>query len=282
MSQSGIPKASSLGISLGIFPYVEPGSSLAATLREANMPYIDMDLWAIVDHALPSSCSETIDPCTLPADRESRVLAAVRAHLGKVASDRAVVGFYLLDDYHGNVRDLLTKIHSLVQQASSTSVFARPTICAFQADLDYQGSDGSWRRNRTDFLKRLVNYSPLACDLVSIYSYTSANAVPPSVDWGMGALIGDVKAALSERGWTLGRGLIGTPMAFSYVGSWTGPTGDQLRTQMGAFCAGGATGIWPFAWDDGYSGPKLELGNDPDLQRGLENGLNDCRRQWGA
>jgi hypothetical protein len=191
-----------------------------------------------------------------------------------------VVGFYLLDDYHGNVRDLLTKVHSLVQQASSTSVFARPTICAFQADLDYQGSDGSWRRDRTNLLKALTNYSPQACDLVSLLSYSNTNVPTTVVDWTMGALLRDAKAALAERGWSAGRSLVGTPMAFTYVGSSTAPTGGTLRTQMAAFCEAGATGIWPWAWNDGYSGPKFELANDPDLQQGLANGTADCRRIW--
>jgi hypothetical protein len=156
-------------------------------------------------------------------------------------------------------------------------------ICAFYAELDFRDTSGVWRRRRGALDKALLNYSPQGCDLVSVYAYAPAGISPLNVDWSMQQLMPDIRGRLRLLGWQ-GGPFIATPMAFSAPArQWFGPTADQLRSQIVAFCGAGASALMPFTWHlEPYDEPKFSLGNDVELRRGFAEGLRQCKAGWSS
>jgi hypothetical protein len=274
-------RAALLGISLTMSVYIPPQDSYAMALRNAGIHYLDMEPMAQILRHVPPSCATSSAPCPIAPQEQAAMLAEVRHHLQQVRNDPLVVGFYVLDDYPGNIRSVLEQVHKLVVDADADANTVRPVVCPFGAPLDYKDQSAGWTYARGDLNQALINYSPRACDSVLLYAYGRGRTTDV-VDWDMTRLLPDAKAALASRGWNEQQSpLIGTPQAFARPTG--GPTGDQLRRQVSAFCAGGAVAIAPFSWSDGsYDGPKDNLGNDPDLQRGFAVGLATCRTAWGS
>ena len=227
-------------------------------------------------------------------------MAGIRSRLRATSSDRRIAGFYILDDYPGNIKSILEQVHAMVVKANRTSVLRRPTVCAFYATLDTRaGPAYPWRPYHKWFDQALANFSPDACDVISVYAYAPFGVPPNLVDWSMKGLMPYVAASFRRAGWDPAREpLLGTPQAFGYPryaprapGSsrplpgypptrWYAPTAADLTQQVRAFCAAGALGIIAYTWKDGHSGPTQELFNDPALVSGLSGGLSSCRSMW--
>jgi hypothetical protein len=265
--------------------YLPPGSGYAAALRAAGSQYIDKTLLGLVLHYVPETCAATTAPCVLAPPQEAELLARVSAHLSDVAHDPLIAGFYVLDDYPGNIGPILGRVHDLVAAANASAVIPRPTVCGFWASLDAWNVAGQRvQMGAGAFNRALVNYSPSACDAVSVYSYGYAyGAANRGFDWSMGNLLGYVKGALASKGWTPDQPFIGTPAAFGIAAKgFTAPTPDQLRAETAAFCAAGATAIMPYTWRLPAGNGTQDLADDASLRAGVGAGLADCRHIWGA
>jgi hypothetical protein len=203
----------------------------------------------------------------------------VKRRLAQLKSNSAIAGIYVLDDYPGNIANILSDVHSVVAEDNKTEAFSRGTVCAFGATLDArQTPQQSWTSEQTYYMKAAVNFSPLACDYVALYPYAPQGFQDSQVDWSMSQLLPYLLARLAARGWTAASApLIGIPQAFGYVAEGRyAPTGPDIRSQTIAFCKGGARSIIAYAWDDSYSGRKLELFNDSDMRAGFTQGLAVC------
>lgn len=279
VSKNELAKARAAGLTLLLADSRGIDKAYRSELEVAGIHYIDRGLWNVLHPLVPDSCKKKTSPC-FTAQEEAPVLSKVQSYLASVKNDDLLVAFYALDDYPGNIADLLIKIHDLVAASNGAAPWARPTVCGFGADLDFRDTRG-WHRSRAVIEHAAINYRPEACDVVSVYAYGPSRTSPTDVDWSMTRLMPDVERILGARGWQSSQPLIGTPMAFAYLKyGWIAPTADDLRSQTAAFCNAGATSLMPYAWDDSYSGPKLELGNDPDMQRGFAAGISDCHAVW--
>jgi hypothetical protein len=205
--------------------------------------------------------------------------------LAHLRGNSAIAGFYILDDYPGDIADILSQIHGLVTDDNRNEPAPRATMCSFGAMLDTrQQSQQAWTSDHSYYQKAITNFSPGACDFVALYPYAPPGAQENQVDWSMGQLLPYMLNQLSARGWTpSGQPLIGTPQAFGYPAQQRyPPSGADLRTQADAFCQGGARSLVAYAWNDSYEGAKLELSNDADMRTGFAQAVGDCQRAWAA
>jgi len=281
VGENDFARAAGLGVTLPLLNHDTLSTSYRDMIRRSGLHYIDMAVWRLIQKYIPASCQTTVRPCSLSEQQRAELLANVKAHVTAVAADATIAAFYILDDYPGNIRGLLASVHDVIAQSPAINGAIRPTVCALTAALDYRDATGTWHRSRTAFHTALLNYSPAGCDGVSIYSYAPQDAAPINVDWSMTQLLPDVQHALTGAGWKASAPFIGTPMAFSAPSHRTfGPNASQLREQIKAFCAAGASAIMPFAWDSSYKGPEPVLGNNAELQKGFTAGVSDCQSRW--
>ena len=287
----------SLGLSISI---AVPPTTKARS--PARVYYLDSTLWGLVVSALPHSCVSATTPCRITHAAHQRLVDEIRKRLRATADDKRIAGDYILDDYPGNIKSILEQVHAMVVRANRSSVIKRPTVCAFYATLDSQIAQGfPYRPYHVWFNQAILNFSPQACDFISVYAYAPFGVLPDHVDWSMKALLPFMTDSFRKAGWSQRREpLIGTPQAFGYPsyaprlpGSstpipgyprthWYAPTAADLQRQVEAFCAAGAAGIIAYAWNDGYPGAKHELYNDPTLLSGLAGGLSRCRSMWSS
>ncbi len=145
---------------------------------------------------------------------ENALLETIATHLGQVKDNQLIIGYWVLDDWvswdAGSARQLLMKIHALIQQYTPE----RPTICGLGGFIN-AGTTYSW----SDWLAD--NFSPQGCDMIGLYMYTPVqpDTTPvPSVDtfnWSMSGLLPAVFSSLSKRGWDIRKEpLIGIVQAF--------------------------------------------------------------------
>jgi hypothetical protein len=87
---------------------------------------------------------------------------------------------------------------------------------------------------------------------------------------------------LRQRGWDPAQQpLIGIPQSFRLPDGAV-PTDASVASQTAAYCAGGASAILFYAWNDSLGGPKAELFNAPGLRSGAASGLASCRAVWST
>jgi len=230
-------------------------------------------------------CHSSTAPCPVDSADEQAFLAAVRHEIAKQHHNSSVVGYYVLDDYIGNIAGILEQVHAMVAADNLTLAHPRPTICGFGGSLDFQAADGSGHYEH-DFAsighfarQELLNFTRTACDMVDFYIYSFAHHAPVSdfsMQWTMPVML----AELRLRGWDPATTpVIGSPQAWEGVP----PTAAQVAEQTAAFCAYGAQSIVAFTWRNfPPTGPQAEpeLENSPEMRAGLEAGMQDCRRIW--
>lgn len=231
-------------------------------------------------------CNFTPTPCPVAHADEQAFLAAFQKELTKQHGNRSVVGWYILDDYPGNISRILQKVHAMVAADNATEPNPRATVCGFGGSLDYHDRHAPAGTYEKEFASlshfarlELQNFSPRACDLVDLYVYSLSHRAPTS-DYSMAWTLPAMIAGLREHGWNPATTpLIGSPQAWE----GTPPTAAQIAAQTTAFCAYGAQSIIAFAWHNfPSSGPlaEPELADSADMRRGLVTGVQACRRIW--
>jgi hypothetical protein len=292
-------KAATDGIQV-VFKYGQPPSEsdgLGQKLQSLHMKVVDGYVWALVYYyechrtkeLRPSLlgpgqyCED--DPYPNLAD-ENALLAAVAAHLKQVKTNQLVIGYWVLDDWvqwdAGSARQLLIKIHKLIQQYTP----GRSAICGFGANISSSGNAPGW----SDWVA--ANFSPQGCDMVGFYLYTpefpdTTPAPSPDVyDWSMSAVLPAMFASLQQRGWNIAKEpLIGIGQAFggpmNQADHWLTPTAKDIEMQSRSFCEHGATGLTFYAWNGSGFGPATQTPmNSPEIERGIHNGITECKQYW--
>lgn len=246
--------------------------------------YIDPDpMFFVSDYVLAKypSCRAVTTPCPISAADRTYMLDHVKKLLAAARDQPSVVGYYILDDYPGNIVGLLEQVHALVAASNRELATPRPTVCGFGATLDFRAAPGqpftpaTLERNEYQNVE-LLNFSPKACDIVTLGVY--ARDGEPDSDFSMNRLMPFLLGALRRHGWDPAREpLFGTPMAWGSLA----PTVSQLRTQTAAFCGAGAQSIVAFTWANfPPPGALRELANDARLRAGLVEGLKACQGIW--
>ncbi len=277
-----VAAASQAGLDLAL-NYAPPNPLLARSFADHGFTYVDTFIeQAIYRYVRPQRCIQSVDPCALPAQSKAALLAEVRQHLSDV-DPSLVAAFYLVDDYPGNIRDLLITVRGLIDEAG----LRIPTLCAFGGMLDVRQLNGKLKTGDRAFERIGVNFSPDACDAVALYPAPPAGSRDDNVDWSMARLLPARRALLSKLGWDPGREpLVGTPQTFSHPVDkhrpTPTPTDADVETSTTAFCRAGASAVIAFAWSDTYAGPKEVLENDPDMRAGLARGRRRCMAIWAA
>jgi hypothetical protein len=213
-------------------------------------------------------------------------LETIATHLKQVKDNQLIVGYWVLDDWvqwdAGSARQLLIKIHQLIQQYTP----GRPSICGFGGSIGpYQ--EYGWDDWIAD------NFSSQGCDMVGFYVYTSSlpnttpTASPDDYDWSMSGVLPAMFASLQQRGWDVNKeSLIGIGQAFGGPIAhtnryWVTPTAKDIEMQSKSFCEDGATGLDFYAWDDSGYGPTTQTPmNSTEIETGIRKGIAACRQYW--
>jgi hypothetical protein len=271
-----IDQAADLGLTLAVDGYVGRDSAVFQRAADRNVGLIDTYLWGRIDAACGPALEQ--QTCRLSPGQLDGIEQAVRHHLQITRQDDGVVGYWILDDYPGDVRPALELLHRLVMDENLLDREPRPTICGFGGRLDPDARQ-PLAASRAAFDTAIGNFSPTACDAVALYPYAGPRD-PSGTDWSMARLLPYMQARLREKGWDPARQpLVGIPEAFR-AGASAAPTATDLAVQTAAYCAAGASSIIFFAWDDSSPSAKWELVDTPDLRRGVADGLGRCRAVW--
>ena len=213
---------------------------------------------------------------------EQALLANIAAHLQQVKNNHLVVGYWVLDDWApwdaGSARDLLTKVHDLIEQYTP----GYPAICGFGGSISPDHAAG-WDDWVAD------NFSPQGCDMVGLYIYAASRLNIPSdiYDWSMSSTLEAAFKSLQKRGWDIAKQpLIGIGQAFggfrqgknSY---WITPNVKNMETQSRSFCEHGASGIAFYGWDDSEFGATIQTPmNSAEIEKGIQAGVAACYQHW--
>lgn len=274
-----VEQASTLGLTLAVNSYVGRDSTAVQAGLDRNLLQIDTFPWDRIAAACGSSL--TTHDCHLGADQLAQIEEQVKHHLLLTRLDDSVAGYWVLDDYAGDVRPAIELVHRLVQDENLLDRQARPTVCGFGGDLD--DSERPPAKTRAAFDLALRNFTSTGCDAVALYPYRRpAAGRNAQVDWSMHDLLPYMQRRLREKGWDPAtQPLVGIPQTFAF-GRAPAPTPADIATQTGAYCAAGASSIVFYAWNDSYSGPKAQLFNAPDLRQGVADSLGVCQSQWAS
>lgn len=211
---------------------------------------------------------------------DAAIIQDVRNYLNQdnVKNDAGLIGFILLDDYQKDVRRLLPRVRSLVQESNRISPVKRAVICPFSGGPLLPNGVRTPDQNTENYINRAIsNYHPDGCDLVSFYIY-SGGPNGRAYDWSMAHLMPYLKSKLRAKGWDERRQpLIGTPQTFHHA-DWALPTPAQMEMQTEGFCQHGAVAIWGYTWYNDVAAQTLS--NSENLRAGLERGINRCKRIW--
>jgi hypothetical protein len=285
-----------------VFKYGRPPSEsdeLGQKLQSLHMKVVDGYVWALVYYY---ECHRTkiLRPSLLGPGQyceddpypnlvdENALLAAVADHLKQVKTNQLIIGYWVLDDWvqwdAGNARQLLVKIHNLIQQYTSD----RPAICGFGGAIGLNKRYG-WDDWVAD------NFSPQGCDRVGFYIYaptlpnTTPTSSPDAYDWSMSTVLPAMFASLQHRGWNIKKEpLIGIGQAFggpiaNTNEHWITPTAKDIETQSRSFCEHGATGLVFYAWNNSGYGPATQTPmNNSEIETGIRNGIAACKQYWDS
>jgi hypothetical protein len=277
-----------LGFRLHVMKWLwNPQRPVWQGLVKVGAKYIDGVPWDYIHRGCGLPNKE--NRCILSVQQSDAIIAELRSYLAKTANNPNVVGYWILDDYPGaDIRELLQKVHSLIQDQNRISHIARPTVCGFGGALDLT-SDVRPPDVRYAYIKRaFINFSAGACDVVALYPYAVApiHTSAEEVDWSMQRLLPYIFKELKSRGWNISTNpLIGMPQAFYYdplpgqVRPHVAPRSEDIAHQMTAFCKAGASSIIFYSWHDSHS-DWHEGHNTPAIRHGLVEGLRACRAIW--
>lgn len=258
-------------------------SDRRAVLRANHAMVVDGTMAGWADFLCPNgrnACEDT-------AAQEQQLFDWVSNYLQSIKDDPDIVAFWILDDYVISAPWVLEKIHALVAQANQTSIVQRATICGFGGTLDIDVNTTPPVRDWAYYNGEFSNFSPSACDFVTLYPYASGypDVSSDRVDWAMSKLLPDMMQGLQNYGWDSSKQpLIGMPQSFSSPVTGNGtmyyrPTAGQLATQVSSYCQAGAVDILTFIWrddPDSFDTPAT----DASLKQGLLQGLQSCRALW--
>jgi hypothetical protein len=278
--QAEVAQAADLGLRLAVNGYVGRDSPVEQSALDRDLSLVDTYPWGRIETACGASIQE--QACKLDSDQLDTIERQVRHHLQVTRKDDSVVAYWVLDDFPGDVRPALELIHRLVQEDALTGRSVRPTVCGFGGNLD--NAHQSLATSRATFDAAVTNFTLLGCDAVALYPYAhvAGSDQDGSVDWSMADLLPYMLARLRERGWDPNQQpLIGIPQAFQ-VADGAVPTATSVAAQSAAYCAGGASTILFYAWNDNFTGDKSQLFNAPSLRSGATSGLEACRAIWSA
>jgi hypothetical protein len=254
-----------------------------STFSLGNESVMDANGAARVDdyikYLIYDGCSKAASDCAMTKAQELTVLNNVKAYLDQVKNDQHIVAFVVLDDYPGNIKTFLGKVHDLVVESNKTSAVARPVICPFEGYHDINSNTAPFS-----------NYNSAACDAVGIYEYGMAGGC------FLGICIGTTNAAteltkvypkiesvLLAGGWNKStQPLIGIPQAFVW-GQFGNLDRTTIKKETQEFCQYGASSILFFAWNAGDTDPSWQNPAHTSWMRdGLADGLAACRDIWTA
>jgi len=215
-------------------------------------------------------------------------LQNIKNHLRDTADDKAIIGYWILDDYpRADVRPVLAQVHRLIADANRTAIFARPAICGFGGKMDVRmvKRGGALSSDTRPFVRAVTNFDPASCDLVAVYPYaTSDTSDSSSADWQMTSLLPAMLDALRAQGWDPARQpMIGMPQTFGGARSespglyYVVPRAGDVAAQAEAYCRAGAVALLAYTWHDNHGDELSELHNSPDLVSGLKQGAARCR-----
>jgi hypothetical protein len=263
----------------------EPNDPLGKALATNRMKLVDSALWDLLgtSHCYDIAASSR-GPCV------DTLLANAKQHLLESRDNSLVEGYWILDDYPGDVKTILPQLTSLVHQYAP----GKPTICGFGGEL-YPGGGFYWNEETAS------NFSSEGCDLVALYLYPSAEHTntqcsdfiqPPDVqgpgvyDWTMSRLLPAAFASLEQRGWNPQR----TPwigISYAFAGCRKDlnntayqviPTVSNMETQALSFCKAGAQGIVWYGWED--STINIFPDKSPQMKEGVQMGMKACKAYW--
>lgn len=227
----------------------------------------------------PAFCTSDEDPTMT----EQNLLAAIENHLKEARNNQLIVGYWVLDDWvtwdAGSARDLLIKIHALIQKYTPD----RPTICGFGGSIELDRT-GGWRDPIAD------NFSPQACDMIGTYIYANTGAIhlPAAYDWSMQDVLPPMLQSLRQRGWDrakqpfigIGQAFGGTIKDSSDI--WITPTASDIETQSKSFCEQGASGVAFYGWNDLRFASSTQMPmTSTQIEAGVRKGIADCASIWG-
>jgi hypothetical protein len=256
------------------------GFTLAMTDNIAATPpngvvYLDtqaLGQWRAI--VRPLQCRGSGAVCPLSANTNAAITRVVSAKIDAAAADPHVAGLYVLDDFLGNVKALLIRIHTIA------AAHGLETVCGFGGTLSFSRSGGPAPYS-LDYAslahyeqRELLNATPQACDAAVLYIYSLGNKINAS-DYSMTNLLPIMLADLRAHGITTW-GI--SPQA------WEGPppdTGAQLAEQTTAACHAGASFVLAFTWHN-FKPPVPELVDQADLRQGLVQGMKACQAIWGT
>jgi len=278
--QAEVAQAADLGLRLAVNGYVGRDNPVEESAVDHDLSLVD----TYPSGRIEAACGEAIrdQTCSLGQEELDTIERQVRSHLQVTRKDDSVVAYWALDDYPGDVRPAIELIHRLVQEDTLSGRVARPTVCGFGGDLDNAHQTAA--ESRAAFEAALTNFTPAGCDAVALYPYARAVRAQQDdgVDWSMADLLPHMLDRLRERGWDPAQQpLIGVPQTFR-VADGAVLSDASVAAQTVAYCAGGASVILFYAWNDSFSGPKAELFNTPALRSGAAAGLTTCRAIWST
>ncbi len=272
--------------------HVDAASDLGKQITAAGLTYIDRTPQQYIynaysnayDAAHPhseSKCSTDPEHCTLSDTQKTDLLSKISSWLAATKDDKNIVGYYLLDDYWANMRDVLDKTAKLIADTNRSAPFARPTICGYGASID-------WQELPDTFDKKIQNYSPTFCNLIAMYIYGHHGhdiAKIKAEDYTMSNLLPALKEKFKQAGWD-GKEFIGIPQAFYSPrnvdgANYSAVTAPQIARQVEAFCKFGATTIMPWIWGPG-STDYVTLAQRADYRGAVVKGLSNCEQYWYA
>ena len=262
-----------------------PDDPLGQALTTKHMKLVDSALW---DMLLDSHCynlsSSSRHACV------DTLLTNARQHLLDTKGNPLVVGYWILDDYPGDVKTILPQLTSLVHQYTPGKL----TICGFGGFLELNGGFG-WSE------QAVSNFSQEGCDVIALYIYASSQHTniqcsdftrPPDVpgpdayDWTMSRLLPAAFASLKQRGWN--------PQHTPWIGiadAWAGcrkdlnntyyqviPTASNMETQALSFCTAGAQGVVWYGWED--TDVNVFPNKSPQMKEGVQMGVRACTAYW--
>ncbi|MBV9545387.1 MAG: hypothetical protein JOY61_13540 [Chloroflexi bacterium] len=276
--QLEVDQAAKLGFTLAINGYIGRDSEAVHSSVDRDVSIIDTYPWGRIEAACGASVQ--LKNCELGPDQLAAIAQDIQHHLRITREDDSVVGYWVLDDYPGQIRPAIELIHELVTQENLMAREIRPTICGFGGDLDSSSASSD---TRVAFDEAVANFTPTGCDAVALYPYArGGTGQTDTADWSMAALLPHMLAELQRAGWDpTNQPLIGIPQTFRFDDA-AFPTAADVAAQTSAYCAAGASSVVFYAFDDSHAPPKDELFDATDLQDGARQGLATCQSIWAA
>ena len=267
------------------FTLVLPSSydpKLLAALAHHGIKYIDNYMWQLIYQACRQQndfrrAQHQVAACELSTEEQEAIASQTRNHLEAISSDHSVAGFWILDDYPGQISPTLKTIHSLVAHANAAAGLHRPTICGAGGILDMKNM--SRRISRRYLNLALSNITPEGCDLVSPYLYAaSSDNNPDLVDWSMHKTIPYLIRTLKDRQFNVSSPLL-LPLlhAFSTSNHYVMPRPQDIVAQTKAYAKVKPVALLFFTWQSADA--EQSYSNNAVIREGVRQAAAYFRAQ---